>query len=95
MHASNILDESLPPKYKGRWDIQSCGRLTFTITFDGETWQAARPSRNRVKKHLLAHDRPFKREKGESGDWFDVYLDSLEEVAPGVWEYCILQVWLD
>lgn len=95
MHISNIRNESLPPKHKGRWDYQACGTLVFAHTLDGETWQRWTPSREFVKAHLRLHVHNFSRERQEEGNWYDYYLDSLEEVEHGKWEYCILQAWLD
>ena len=94
-HVSWIKCETLPDIHKGRWDYQHCVRITFKATYNGKDYHPITRSREAVKTYLRTFVHDFKAEKGEPKDWFEHYLDSLEEVEKGVWEACILQAWLD
>lgn len=96
VNVSYIKCEHLPPKYKGRWDHQSHVRITFKHTYnDGKSWFPYHPSRESVKTYVKNFVHDFSAEKDEDRQWYDYYLDTLEQVDEGVWEACVLQAWLD
>ena len=67
-----------------------------TITLGGD-WHGRDPdfSREVVKRALKGISIGFAAEKGEKREWHEAYLDYLNKVAPGRWEFRIVQPYLD
>lgn len=95
MRKSFVDIEYLPNAHKGRWDRQTCGRISFAHVLNdfGEItpWPVGR-ERAKETIRLLVHN--FDREEEEKGNWYDTYL-VLKHESAGVWYFEILQVWLD
>lgn len=99
MKHSDIQVHILPNAHQGRWDVQHCGEIHFSIWGTNDFYEDRRPwrvSRQRVKEALKVFGYTWDYEKYDKDrEWFHVYLNALEERSSGVWYFEILQTWLD
>lgn len=66
------------------------------IELDGH-WYTGRPDFGRevVKRAVHALVRPFAAEKGESRQWHEAWLESLEKIEPHLWRAVVIEPYLD
>ncbi len=59
----------------------------FSFT-DGREWHPGQPYIEKISKVLI---QPWEKRKADKREWHETYLDTCEQLSPGVWRVVIIE----